>query len=126
MYREIGSDDSLDRLNNINQLLTDMITFLDDNEGSDLADYLQQISLVSDIDEKDLNGNNITLMTLHSAKGLEYPVVIIAGVESGLFPLERTRLNQEEEEEERRLFYVGVTGKRKTLSDLCNASRKIR
>ncbi len=115
MFREIGSDDSLDRINNINQLLTDMMTFLDDNEGSDLADYLQQISLVSDIDEKDLNGNNITLMTLHSAKGLEYPVVIIAGVESGLFPLERTRLNQEEEEEERRLFYVGVTRAKEKL-----------
>jgi DNA helicase-2/ATP-dependent DNA helicase PcrA len=115
MYREIGSDDSLDRLNNIEQLLTDLFDYLDKNPESGIIDYLQQISLVTDMDDKDLNGNNITLMTLHSAKGLEYPVVILAGVEKGLFPLERTRLNQEEEEEERRLFYVGITRAKKKL-----------
>ena len=115
MYKEIASEESFDRLNNINQLLTDMSTFLKSNSDASLIDYLQQISLVTDIDEKDLKGNSITLMTLHSAKGLEFPVVVIAGLEKGLFPLERQSISPEEEEEERRLFYVGVTRAKEKL-----------
>jgi DNA helicase-2/ATP-dependent DNA helicase PcrA len=109
MYKDIGSEDSNDRLRNIQQLLVDIEIFFNENESATLDSYLQQISLVTDVDDKDLNENKTALMTLHTAKGLEFPAVIISGVEKGLFPLERTRLVQEEEEEERRLFYVGVT-----------------
>lgn len=115
MYNEIGSDESYDRIQNIKQLLSDLSDFLADNEGSDLTDYLQQISLISDLDDKDISGNNVTLMTLHSAKGLEFPVVVIAGMEQGLFPLIRNQISPDEEEEERRLFYVGVTRAKEKL-----------
>lgn len=115
MYEEIASDDAYDRIRNIEQLLIDIDNYFDENELSTLDDYLQQISLITDIDNKDLDENKTSLMTLHTAKGLEFPVVIIVGVEKGLFPLERTRLNQEEEEEERRLFYVGVTRAKEKL-----------
>ncbi|GAB1372671.1 3'-5' exonuclease [Candidatus Kapaibacterium sp.] len=116
MFKEIGSSDALDRITNIEQFLLDIKNYFETNENPSLSDYLQQITLVSDIDDKDLTGNNVSLMTLHSAKGLEYPIVIITGVEKGLFPLERTRLDQEELEEERRLFYVGVTRAKSKLS----------
>lgn len=109
MYKEIGTDDALDRWNNIQQLLTDISEYFRNNPEGSLDDYLEQLSLVADIDEKDMSGKTATLMTLHSAKGLEYPVVIIAGLEQGLFPLSRAELHPEEEEEERRLFYVGIT-----------------
>ncbi|MFA7626715.1 MAG: UvrD-helicase domain-containing protein [Candidatus Kapaibacterium sp.] len=115
MYNEIASEDSYDRLENIKQLLIDLESYIQDNPQADLTEYLQQISLVSDVDEKNLDGNNLTLMTLHTAKGLEFPVVFIAGMENGLFPLIRDRIELEEEEEERRLFYVGVTRAKEKL-----------
>ncbi|MCX7908122.1 MAG: UvrD-helicase domain-containing protein [Ignavibacteria bacterium] len=110
MYEEIGTDDAYDRLENINTLLTDIYDFLTRNENTDLYDYLQQISLISDIDEKNIATEQVKLMTLHSAKGLEFPVVFIVGLEQGLFPLIRYKSkSNEDEEEERRLFYVGIT-----------------
>ncbi len=115
MYRQINTEDSLDRWNNINQLLFDIKQFFINNPESTIEDYVQQISLVADIDEKDLHGNAITLMTLHSAKGLEYPCVFITGIEKGLFPLTRMDFTKDEEEEERRLFYVGITRAKEKL-----------
>ncbi len=109
MYKDIGTSDSMDRWNNIQQLLSDISMFFRQNKESTLEDYLQQISLVSEADEADTSKNKVTLMTLHAAKGLEFPVVIIAGVEQGLLPLTKAEQDQEEEEEERRLFYVGIT-----------------
>ncbi len=109
MYEEIGTDDAFDRVDNIETLLSDVYDFLKENEELGLEDYLQQISLVSDIDEKNLSSDQVKLMTLHSAKGLEFPVVFIVGLEQGLFPLIRSRSSSEDEEEERRLFYVGLT-----------------
>ncbi len=115
MYRQINTEDSLDRWSNINQLLFDIKQYFTNNPDLSIEDYIQQISLVADIDEKDLNGNAITLMTLHSAKGLEYPNVFITGLEKGLFPLSRIDTTKEEEEEERRLFYVGITRSKERL-----------
>ncbi len=110
MYEEIATDYSYDRLENIQTLLTDIYEFLSHNENVTLNDYLQQISLISDIDEKNLASEQVKMMTLHSAKGLEFPVVFIVGMEQGLFPLLRYRTsNPDDEEEERRLFYVGLT-----------------
>ncbi len=110
MYEEIGTDDAYDRIGNINTLLSDVYNFLTQNEDVDLNDYLQQISLISDIDEKNISTEQVKLMTLHSAKGLEFPVVFIVGLEQGLFPLVRYwSKERDDEEEERRLFYVGLT-----------------
>lgn len=74
-----------------------------------LGEFLQQVALVSDIDEMDSIANNVTLMTLHAAKGLEFPVVFLAGCDEGVFPHQRTFNSLTELEEERRLMYVGVT-----------------
>ncbi|MEJ5285840.1 MAG: ATP-dependent DNA helicase UvrD/PcrA [Candidatus Kapaibacterium sp.] len=110
MYEEIATDDAFDRLENIETLLSDIYEFLTQNENMTLNDYLQQISLISDIDEKNLSTEQVKMMTLHSAKGLEFPVVFIVGLEQGLFPLNRFRPKDlDDEEEERRLFYVGLT-----------------
>jgi len=115
MYKEINTDESLDRLNNIEQLLNDITRFTENDENNHLIDYLQQISLITDLDSKDLSQNAVTLMTLHSAKGLEFPGVIITGLEQGLFPLVKPFSDKEEEEEERRLFYVGITRAKQKL-----------
>ena len=109
MYEEIPTEDSQDRLNNINQLLNDIEVFLKEGENFTIQDYLEQSALATDYDEKEIGKERVTLMTLHTAKGLEFPNVIIAGMEHGLFPLMRNNYDKEEEEEERRLFYVGVT-----------------
>lgn len=115
MYKEINTQDALDRWNNLMQLINDAAFFFRDNPDSDLNEYIQQLSLISDIDNADLDDNRVTLMTLHSAKGLEFPTVIISGMEKGIFPLSRGDMMIEEEEEERRLFYVGITRAEKEL-----------
>lgn len=115
MFKEIGTDESLDRWNNIQQLISDIGLFFRENEGVTLNDYLQQVSLTTDLDETEIDNSQITLMTLHSAKGLEFPCVFIAGMEEGLFPIERANSIIEEKEEERRLFYVGITRAKEKL-----------
>lgn len=109
MYEQIGTDEAYDRIENIQTLISDLYDFLKNNPDLSIEDYIQQISLISDIDEKDLSNNQVKLMTLHSAKGLEFPVVFIVGLEQGIFPLVRYGSNRDDEEEERRLFYVGLT-----------------
>jgi DNA helicase-2/ATP-dependent DNA helicase PcrA len=115
MFKEIGTDESLDRWNNIQQLISDIGLFFRENEGVTLNDYLQQVALITDLDEAEIDNEQITMMTLHSAKGLEFPCVFVAGMEQGLFPLERTESILEEKEEERRLFYVGITRAKEKL-----------
>ena len=78
-------------------------------EGAGLAAYLQQITLLTDADEKDPNADTVKLMTIHAAKGLEFPVVFVGGLEEGLFPNAMSINTREELEEERRLFYVAIT-----------------
>jgi len=109
MYEEIDTSEARDRLNNIEQLINDIIKFSRENPTLSLVDYLQQISLLTDFDTSDLSENYVTLMTLHTAKGLEFPIVMITGLENGLFPLAKAENSPEEMEEERRLFYVGLT-----------------
>ncbi len=108
-YREMGTDEALDKIRNIEQVVNDVILFREENPESSLEDYLQQIALISDIDDKEFGSERLPLMTLHSAKGLEFKEVFIAGLERGLFPLSRSEQDPKEEEEERRLFYVGIT-----------------
>ena len=115
MYKEINTEESLDRYNNIQQLLSDISQYYRTTENPNVEDYLQQISLITDLDQKDISDNQVTLMTLHSAKGLEYPVVFIAGMEQGLFPNAKSEYDIDQMEEERRLFYVGITRAKEKL-----------
>ena len=110
-YKEEATEESLERRDNIIELLTQIREFSDfaeDNAGL-LASFLEEVTLVTDVDNWDDSSNAVTLMTLHSAKGLEFPVVFIAGIEEGLLPLSRNSKNIDDLEEERRLFYVGTT-----------------
>ncbi|MEJ2481682.1 MAG: UvrD-helicase domain-containing protein [Gemmatimonadota bacterium] len=108
-------DDGADRIANLTELLAAASAFdpaevLDGVEGAtDLELYLQAAALRADIDEYNESAPGVTLMTLHNAKGLEFPVVYLVGLEDGLFPLSRAMESEDELEEERRLFYVGVT-----------------
>ncbi|MBN1154494.1 UvrD-helicase domain-containing protein [candidate division KSB1 bacterium] len=126
-YKEEGSEEALERRDNIGELLTQIRQFSNENEGNgnSLAHFLEEVSLITDIDNWDNDSNAVTLMTLHSAKGLEFPVVFIAGIEEGLLPLSRNSNNLEDLEEERRLFYVGITRAREKLY-LSLAERRIR
>ena len=97
-----------DRYNNIQELKQTVDKF-SDQTGGNLNDFLQEISLFTDIDEWDDKNNTITLMTVHAAKGLEFSTVFVSGLEQGLFPLIRLDDTEDQMEEERRLFYVAVT-----------------
>lgn len=90
-----------------------------------LDGFLEEVALISDIDQADLGSNAVTLMTLHAAKGLEFPVVFMAGMEESVFPHSRALYDQFEMEEERRLCYVGMTRAREELYMLCAAGRML-
>lgn len=98
------------RLENINEFLNSLEIFVSNHpDNNSLENYLDEVSLLTDIDRWDPDKPYVTLMTLHSAKGLEFPIVIITGLEDGLLPLSRNSDSQDDLEEERRLFYVGMT-----------------
>jgi len=97
------------RLENLKELLSVAKDFEKGDEIPNLENFLSQVALVSDIDNANLEEDRVTFMTLHSAKGLEFPIVFIAGMEEGLFPHSRTLMNESELEEERRACYVGIT-----------------
>ena len=103
------------RLENVKELLSVTEQFQMGIESPNLSAFLEQVALISDIDTLDESGNAVTLMTLHAAKGLEFPVVFIAGMEEGLFPHRRSLDDSEELAEERRLCYVGMTRAREEL-----------
>jgi len=96
-------------IENLQELVNVAEEFVPEEEDNILGEFLTQVSLVSDIDSMDNIANNVTLMTLHAAKGLEFPVVFLAGMDEGVFPHQRTFNIPAEMEEERRLMYVGVT-----------------
>ena len=108
------SAQSQSRIDNLHEFLTVAREFMKE-EDSSLETFLSHISLVTDIDSARESDDAATLMTLHSAKGLEFPVVFLVGMEEGLFPHSRTLLNDNEIEEERRLCYVGITRAREKL-----------
>lgn len=101
--------EAMSRYENVIELLTAISDFTKRHEAPTLAAYLEEVSLITDIDTWNDRGNGVTLMTLHAAKGLEFPVVFLAGCEEGLFPSPRSSDTNEGLEEERRLFYVGAT-----------------
>jgi DNA helicase-2/ATP-dependent DNA helicase PcrA len=105
--REEKTEEARERMHNLEQLLAGM----EEHRGSEstLQDFLEQVALVTDLDSYDGRLDRVTLMTLHAAKGLEFPVVFMTGMEEGLFPHSRAGRGGEELEEERRLCYVGMT-----------------
>lgn len=96
------------RIDNINEFISSAADYQETNPDDTLRDYLENLSLLSDIDKTEENLESVSLMTMHQAKGLEYPVVFIVGLDEGLFPSKRS-LDEGNLEEERRLFYVGIT-----------------
>ena len=95
---------------NVQELLNAIAEYAELEGGKGmLSGFLQEVSLFTDVDKDDADEDRMTLMTLHASKGLEFPVVFVAGLEEGLFPLAAAAQDRKELEEERRLFYVGVT-----------------
>jgi len=113
--KEEGTEEALSRRENIQELFTQISQFCRERNEPTLSHFLEEISLISDIDRWDERANAVTLMTMHAAKGLEFPVVFIAGIEDGMLPLARNSETADELEEERRLFYVGITRAREKL-----------
>ena len=124
-----GSDEALERMENLDELISKAAAYEEDNEEASLAGFLEEVALVADIDNLEENGHQVVLMTLHSAKGLEFDNVYIAGMEENLFPSYMSIMaedGQESIEEERRLCYVGITRARKDLTLTAARSRMIR
>lgn len=113
------------RLENLREFISVAAQFEEESPEADLNDFLEHVALVSDVDVMDDEAEAVTLMTLHSAKGLEFPVVFIMGMEEGIFPHSRSMWDEGELEEERRLCYVGMTRAQKHLYLLCARSRRI-
>ena len=114
--RNEGTAEATERMYNIQELLSGISEYSDKYTDATLEGFLQQVSLVTDIDTYDNVKNAVTLMTMHSSKGLEFPVVFVTGLEDGIFPLLNSiPYSNEEIEEERRLFYVAVTRSRLKL-----------
>ena len=107
--RRTGDDDPESRVENVEELVTAIAQYTERTGDASLSGFLSEVALVTDIDQWEDRRDAVTLMTLHSAKGLEFPAVWITGLENGIFPLVRGVENEEEIEEERRLFYVGLT-----------------
>ncbi|MFP4229474.1 MAG: ATP-dependent helicase, partial [Salinivenus sp.] len=108
--REEHTRENLRRWENVQELISALAEYVESTEDATLSTFLQQVALMTDEDESaDAGEDKVTLMTLHAAKGTEFPVVFVAGLEEGLFPLEQATQEKAELEEERRLFYVGVT-----------------
>ena len=108
-YDKQNTSDSQERWQNIEELVNGMIEYANEKENPNLVEFLEEISLLTDIDKWNDEVKQITLMTIHSSKGLEFPIVFISGLEEGLFPISQYLDQNDELEEERRLFYVGTT-----------------
>jgi DNA helicase-2/ATP-dependent DNA helicase PcrA len=111
MLRESGEEEDADRLANVEELVTAAKQFHDEDNSRTITDFLEQITLASDVDGWDEQADHVSVMTLHSSKGLEFPVVFVAGLEEGMLPhaLAVEEGSEEGVEEERRLLYVGMT-----------------
>ena len=125
--KELEAEDTEEakgRIENIDELLNKIVAYEETAENPDLGELLEEIALVADIDGLETDNNNVVLMTLHSAKGLEFPYVFLCGMEDGMFPSYMTIVSEDptEIEEERRLCYVGITRAKEKL--YLSAARK--
>ncbi len=121
--KEEGTEEALSRIENVDELTNVMMEFEQGEEGASPETFLDKVSLVTDVDLYEDRENRVSLMTLHCAKGLEFPVVFIVGMEEGLLPHYRRGEEIEDLEEERRLCYVGITRAKEKLS-LSRAERR--
>ena len=126
--RDQDEESAEDRLGNVDELITKAAVYEETHDEPSLSEFLEEIMLVADIDNVEDGDNRVLLMTLHSAKGLEFPVVYLAGMEDGLFPSFMTIASDDplEIEEERRLAYVGITRAKEELTLTCARSRMLR
>tara|TARA_B100000902_G_scaffold199730_1_gene190372 strand:+ start:1317 stop:3461 length:2145 start_codon:yes stop_codon:yes gene_type:complete len=122
-YLKQQTDEAIDRWNNIKEFINGIEEYEINNPSSKLVDYLEEISLLTDIDRWNDSENKVTLMTVHSSKGLEFDNIIIAGLEDGLFPIVRA-FEDDNIEEERRLFYVALTRAKKIVNISYAKSRR--
>ncbi len=114
-----------DRVNNIKELSSMFIKYEEESEDANLSEFLEDVALISDIDSYNEGEDAVVLMTLHSAKGLEFPVVFIPGMEEGIFPGNQSMFSEEDLEEERRLAYVGITRAKKKLYLISSQQRML-
>ena len=123
-----STEEAQGRIENIDELMNKIIAYEEETEEPTLSGFLENVALVADIDSLNEAEDYVMLMTLHSAKGLEFPYVYMCGMEDGLFPSYMTIVNDdpEEIEEERRLCYVGITRAKKGLTMTCARSRMVR
>ena len=121
-----GHEDAADRLQNLSQLVNNVKNYCDQHgEDASLEGYLEDIALISDIDSYNESADQVVLMTIHSAKGLEFPYVFLIGMEEGVFPSEMSKYSEADLEEERRLAYVGITRAKKELYISNSVSRML-
>jgi len=124
-----GTQEAQGRLENIQELKSNMVDYQKRCEEAgdipSLEGFLEELSLISDVDKYDENADVVTMMTMHSAKGLEFPKVFIVGAEDGLFPSYRSMESEEEMEEERRLCYVAMTRAKRELYITCSKRRML-
>ena len=125
--QESGEEDAEDRIANIDELVSKVVAYEETHDEPTLSEFLEEVALVSDIDSVE-GDNRVLLMTLHSAKGLEFPVVYLAGMEDGLFPSFMSIASDDASdiEEERRLAYVGITRAKEDLTITCAKQRMLR
>ena len=123
-YTKEDNDENRSRIENIREFVGAVKEFEEKSENPTLQDYLENVALVSDLDAMDEEGGAVAMMTLHSAKGLEFPNVFMIGMEENLFPSVRSKDDQQRLEEERRLCYVGITRARERLY-LSHAARRM-
>ena len=124
-----GTDEAQARIENIDELISKVVTYEEGEEHPTLSGFLEEVALVADIDSLEEGSDYVVLMTLHSAKGLEFPKVYLAGMEDGLFPSYMSIAydsSSEDLEEERRLAYVGITRAKEELTITCARQRMIR
>ncbi len=125
-YRQMllnAGEEEADRLNNVRELVSNAVEYENSHEEATLGSFLEEAALLSDIDNYDSTSDAVSLMTIHSAKGLEFPVVFLPGMEEGLFPGTQSQMYPEEIEEERRLAYVAITRAKNKLFCTCARER---
>ncbi len=125
LFKSERTQESMQRLENINQLLAALTEYSESAKSVKLEDFLEEVSLVTGVDSYEDDKNVVTLMTLHSAKGLEFPVVFLSGCEEDIFPLSNRFSTDATVEEERRLFYVGLTRAQQKVF-VCHARSRYR
>ena len=126
--RDLDDEDGEDRISNVDELVSKITDYEETAEEPTLSGFLEEVALVSDLDNTSESQDKVLLMTLHSAKGLEFPHVYISGMEDGIFPsaMALNSDDEEAEEEERRLAYVGITRAKDDLTLTCSRTRMLR